>query len=50
LAALLLDPKIPQLAGQFKVTADDVCLKPSLIENSNSNRSKALEKGGDNNG
>jgi IS30 family transposase len=50
LAALLLDPKIPQLAGQFKITADDVCLKPSLIENSNSNRSKALEKGGDNNG
>lgn len=32
LAALLLDKKIPALAGQFKVSPDDVMLKPELIE------------------
>jgi len=32
LAALLLDKKIPLLAGQFKVSPDDVLLKPALIE------------------
>ena len=34
LAALLLDKKIPLLAGQFKVSPDEVMLKPVLIENS----------------
>lgn len=34
LAALLLDKKIPALAGQFKVSPDKVMLKPALIENS----------------
>lgn len=34
LAALLLDKKIPALAGQFKVSPDEVMLKPELIENS----------------
>ena len=32
LAALLLDKKIPILTGQFKVSPDDVMLKPALIE------------------
>ena len=32
LAALLLDKKIPLLAGQFKVSPDEVMLKPALIE------------------
>ena len=32
LAALLLDKKIPLLTGQFKVSPDDVMLKPVLIE------------------
>ena len=31
LAALLLDKRIPALAGQFKVSPDDVMLKPALI-------------------
>lgn len=35
LAALLLDKKIPALAGQFKVSPDEVMLKPALIEQSN---------------
>lgn len=34
LATLLLDKKIPLLAGQFKVSPDEVMLKPVLIENS----------------
>lgn len=32
LANLLLDKKIPALTGQFKVSPDDVMLKPALIE------------------
>ncbi len=32
LADLLLDKKIPALAGQFKVSPDEVILKPALIE------------------
>ena len=32
LAKLLLDKKIPLLAGQFKVSPDEVMLKPALIE------------------
>ena len=32
LAALLLDKKIPILTGQFKVSPDDVMLKPALVE------------------
>lgn len=32
LAELLLDKKIPILTGQFKVSPDDVMLKPALIE------------------
>jgi len=32
LAALLLDKKIPLLAGQFKVSPDEVMLKPALID------------------
>lgn len=32
LATLLLDKKIPLLTGQFKVSPDDVLLKPVLIE------------------
>ena len=32
LAELLLDKKIPFLAGQFKVSPDEVMLKPALIE------------------
>lgn len=32
LATLLLDKKIPVLTGQFKVTPDEVMLKPALIE------------------
>ena len=32
LAALLLDKKIPILTGQFKVSPDDVMLKPALLE------------------
>ena len=31
LAELLLDKKIPALTGQFKVSPDDVMLKPALI-------------------
>ena len=34
LASLLLDKKIPLLAGLFKVSPDEVMLKPVLIENS----------------
>ena len=32
LADLLIDKRIPVLAGQFKVSPDDVMLKPALIE------------------
>lgn len=32
LADLLLDKKIQALAGQFKVSPDEVMLKPALIE------------------
>ena len=32
LAELLLDKKIPILTGQFKVSPDDVMLKPALLE------------------
>ena len=32
LAELLLDKKIPLLTGQFKVSPDEVLLKPALIE------------------
>lgn len=32
LAALLLDKKIPILTGQFKVSPDEVMLKPALLE------------------
>ena len=32
LANLLLDKKIPILTGQFKVSPDDVLLKPALLE------------------
>lgn len=32
LAALLLAKKIPLLTGQFKVSPDEVLLKPALIE------------------
>ena len=32
LANLLLDKKIPALTGQFKVSPDDVMLKPALFE------------------
>lgn len=49
LAALLLDKKIAGLAGQVRISADDVCLKPSLIENNVSARNKASMKGGDTN-
>lgn len=34
LANLLIDKKIPLLTGQFKVSPDEVMLKPALIENS----------------
>ena len=50
MAALLLDAKIPALAGQVRIPADDVCLKPSLIEDNVSKRNKASMKGGDING
>ena len=32
LAELLLDKKIPVLTGQFKVSPDDVMLKPALLK------------------
>ena len=35
LAELLLDKKIPLLTGQFKVSPDEVMLKPALIEKHN---------------
>ena len=50
LAALLLDKRIPILAGQYKIAADDVYLKPSLIENNVSLRNKSTMEGGDING
>ena len=50
LAALLLDTKIPALAGQVRIPADDVCLKPSLIEDNVSKRNRVSTEGGDING
>ena len=49
LAALLLDKRIPLLVGQFRIPADNICLKPSLIENNVTARNTAQKKGGDNN-
>ena len=50
LAALLLDAKIPALAGQVRIPADGVCLKPSLIEDNVSKRNRVSTEGGDING
>ena len=50
LAALLLDPKLPILIGQFKIAADNVCLKPSLLEDKVKARKLNSGKGGDING
>ncbi len=50
LAELLLDKKILSLVGQSKISADQVCLKPALIEDSVSARNNSAKKGGDNNG
>ena len=50
LAALLLDKRIPPLVGQFRIPADNICLKPSLIENNVTARNTAKRRGGDNNG
>ena len=50
LAALLLDTKIPVLAGQVRIPADDICLKPSLIEDNVSKRNRETTEGGDING
>lgn len=50
LATLLLDKRIPALAGQVKIAADDVCLKPSLIENNVLRRNNAVTESGDING
>ena len=47
LAALL--KRIPLLVGQFRIPADNICLKPSLIENNVTARNTAQKKGGDNN-
>ena len=47
LAELLLDKRIPLLTGQFKVAADDVCLKPSLIDNNVAARNSISEEGGE---
>ena len=38
LAELLLDKKIPALTGQYKVSPDDVLLKPALLEARHQNR------------
>ena len=38
LADLLIDKKIPVLTGQFKVSPDDVLLKPALLEARHQNR------------
>ena len=50
LASLLLTAKIPALAGQVRIPADDVCLKPSLIEDKISKRNRLSVEGGDING
>lgn len=50
LATLLLDKKIAELAGQIRIPAYEVCLKPSLIESNVSTRNKPSMKGGDING
>ncbi len=44
LADLLIDKRIPTLTGQTRIAADDVCLKPSLIE------TRVFTKGGEING
>ena len=41
LAELLIDKKIPALTGQFKVSPDDVLLKPALLEARHQNRKEA---------
>ena len=46
LASLLLTAKIPALAGQVRIPADDVCLKPSLIEDNVSKRNRASSDSG----
>ena len=38
LAELLIDKKIPILTGQFKVSPDNVLLKPALLEARHQNR------------
>lgn len=43
LAELLLDKKIPLLAGLKKVSPDEVMLKPALIETSNNSKEDAHE-------
>lgn len=43
LAALLLDKKIPALAGQFKVSPDEVMLKPELMEHRDHSKEAAHE-------
>ena len=47
LATLLLDKRIPFLMGQFRIPADNVCLRPSLIENNVRARIGDTKKGGD---
>lgn len=48
LADILLDRRIPMLCGQFKIPADKVCLKPSLVDDNASKRNTTnFSKGGD---
>lgn len=49
LAELMLDKRIPRLTGQFKVAADNVCLKPSLIESRVKSRESTTKEAGDSN-
>ncbi len=44
LAEMLLDKRIPLLTGQFRVAADHICLKPSLIEDNVKAREKLSTK------
>lgn len=44
LAELLIDKKIPVLTGQFKVSPDNVLLKPALLEARHQNRKEADSK------
>ncbi len=44
LAELLIDKKIPILTGQFKVSPDNVLLKPALLEARHQNRKEADSK------